>query len=522
MSVRATVQSAIAAVFKNERLLGSVGASVVAQPLMAVAMENYPNTQDSVLTGFDSYMMYRPFTIGSGDVNGLRVSFSARRNSVGGGATVATAAYTVSNLSILNAAETVQSPAITFASNATLSVASGALDQQSDLIPPSALGLGTFVQGSVVWVKCLLSFASGANLSAAAGLIGNWAGTAQTHVEFYAYNSSVTTPTNITSPGKFTWTGTNPTAQGTGFACMLLGTFVSGSPQVYFGGGDSIMYGFADAGTAGAAQRGIFNRALWDDGTAARKLAGVNASVSGLVGTSYTADSANSLYYAKYCNRAVVQIGTNDFTNVGNTAPATVEATRTAIYTALRSANAAMKIIDTLLGPRTSSTVSVSAISGDGTTCTATTTSAFVASIGGVGATRTCVIAGATPAGYNTVAAGVTMTVFDATHVTYANTTTGASSGTITISDIWATETNQTWALPVSGTGWSPGGNIDTFNNWVKTNGNEGYVDFPQWHGVEPRNWGGPGLTTDGLHPNGASINAAMGSTLRAKMDTLA
>lgn len=507
-----------------QRLLGLYSSGGAAQPLMSVAMENFLNTADQVLTGFDSYMMFRPYTIGSGDVSGIRFSFSARRLSPGGSPSAATDPYTVTNCYINNAANNVQSPQITFNGGATtLAVTSGAYDQQSDLILPSALGLGSFVRGSVVWLKCILTFTTSANLSNSAGLTGNWAGASLTNGEFYAFSSGVTTATNITTPGKFTWTGTNPTAQGTGMAVVMLGTFASGSPPVYYCAGDSIMYGLADTGTAGAVQRGIFNRAIWDDGTAARKLACINASVSGLVSTAYTQE-AFGLSWGKYCNRAVVEVGTNDFTNTGTgQTPGTVETRRTSIYTTLRANNASMKIIDTLLGPRTSSVVSVSSISGDGTTCTATTTSAFVSSIGGIGATRTCVIAGATPAGYNTVAAGVTMTVASATTVTYLNATTGASSGTITISDIWQTETNQTWGLPTSGVGWSTGNNVDTFNTWVTTNGNEAYVDFPQWHGVVARNWAAatPPNTIDGLHPNGATINTAMAATLRTTMDAI-
>lgn len=490
--------------------------------LMSVAMENYNNTADAAMTGFDSCLVYRPFTIASGDVNGFRLAFDARRLSPGGSASVATASYTVTNCYANSSNFATQSPLITFGGGPSLTVASGAVDQQSDVVLPSALGLSVFAVGSVVWIKCILSFAAGANLGSSSGLNGNWAGTSQTNVEFFAYNSANTTPTNITTPGKFTWTGTTPTPQSSGFAFKMLGTFTSGTPPVWFGAGDSIPFGYADLGTAGTNQRGIFNRALWSDGVAANKRAGINACISGLVGTAYTQDSFG-LYYAKYCNRAMVEVGTNDFTFTGGTAVSTVQATRTAIYGALRSANASIKILDTLLGPRTTCAVSVSSISGDGSTATLTTTSAFVASIGGVGSTRTCVVSGATPSGYNTVAAGVTMTVASSTTVTYANTTTGASSGAITISDLWATETNQTWAAPVSGTGWAPGGNISTFNAWVKSNGNEAYVDFPQWHGSgSPQNWSGPGSTVDGLHPNGPTINAAMAATLRTAMDALA
>lgn len=518
MSVRAV--SGAGRIKRVRAIQASAGSQ---QPLMAVGMENYVNTQTLNTTGMDSYMMFRPFTIGGGDVSGLRVSFSARTLNAGGSGDTNTAAYTVSNLSINNAALTVQSPPVTFnGGQSTLSVASGDIDKQSDIILPSALGLSSFARGSIVWVKCLLNFATSANIGASGSLQGNWAGTSLTNVQFFSYLSSATTPTNVTTPGKFTWSGTTPSTPSPGFGCMLLGTYVSGTPPVWFGAGDSIMWGFADPGASGAFQRGIFNRAMWDDGTAGRKLSCINATISGLVGTTYN-NGTYGLWWARYCNRAIVEVGTNDFTNTGTTAVATVEATRTSIYSTLRAANPSMKILDTLLGPRTSSTVSVSSLSGDGTTVTATTTSAFVASIGGIGATRTCVIAGASPAGYNTVAAGVTMTVASATTVTYANTTTGASSGTITISDIWATETNQTWAAPVSGTGWSPGSNVDQFNTWIKTNGNEAYVDFPQWHGsVSPQNWSGPGNTTDGLHPNGTTINNAMATTtLRPAMDAL-
>jgi len=325
------------------------------QPLRSVAMENFLNNVTQVVTGKNTLMHYRPYTIASGDVNGLRVSFSAWRMNPAGAA-VNTAGYTVSNLYINDSTETVQSPLVTFGGNSTLTVNSGDNDIQSDVVLPSALGLSSFVRGSIVWVKCLITYATSADIGGSNSMSGNWPGLTTSHLQLYHYDSAVTTPANITTAGRFQWTGTTPSAVTFGFSVNLLGTFVSGDPQVWFGVGDSILYGYGDAGVSGAVQRGILNRACWDDGTAGRKLAMMNISVTGATASAFTLDS-RILYWAKYCNRALVEPGTNDFGSSGTGASvATVQGYISSIISTIKANSSGSKVIATKLGPRTTST----------------------------------------------------------------------------------------------------------------------------------------------------------------------
>jgi lysophospholipase L1-like esterase len=350
---------------------------------------------------------------------------------------------------------------VTWGASATKTINAGDTDIQCDPILPGNFSapMSKFTVGDKYWVRGEYSVASAAQ----------WPqGDLNFNGDFPASIAVKIDPATSTA-GPVHGSGNMAQGNGVGFGSpyvpLILGRFVSGDPKTFVYTGDSLVRGSGDTSN-NTRFKGSFQRALTDADGVSNPLGGMKMAVDGSLADWWNGTN-NALLtpYLGYGKYLYEEFGCNEYLTSPGTAVATAMAKSKVIwdkFTALPD-NSVAKILKPKFTPRTLESTAVSSLVGNGTLVTVTTTSAFVATIGGIGATGTCAISGATPAGYNTVATGVTMTVVTSTTMTYSNTTTGAATGTILISDLWATSTNQSFLNAA----WASGGNARLFNDEI-------------------------------------------------------
>lgn len=322
-----------------------------AQQLRVVTVNNHMNTGVVSSAGKDSWIGTLDYYIGSGDVDGIVLSWDGWSTN-GGSYQAAPSTYTINKVGAENAARTVAT-AVTFdlGANQNKTINPGDSDIQADVILPASLGKTRFTVGEKIYITVDIKLpVAGASLVGQAGRHIN----ANVGTLIGWYDSAATTIGNITGPGAFTVTGAALGAASNSAVPMPkgLGYFSDGAdPLTLFMWGDSIGFGFKDITTFSPKGYGIFQRVLIGNGTDAQLLAGLNFSMTGITIAGLGSDPRIS-DYAKYCREELDEIGTNTFSTTGTVTSASVIASERDHWALMRSKGIS-KIHRTKLGVRT-------------------------------------------------------------------------------------------------------------------------------------------------------------------------
>lgn len=318
-------------------------------PLRVVSTNNQIITGSEARNSFQTVYSHMPYVIGSGDVNGIKLSDIGWTRT-----TAATVDFT--NPITIDAAvlhDNISYVPVYKGGSRTWVIAAGANDSQCDTILPSALGLSKFTLGATYWWKARITLSvAGHNVPFANGRHTG----SRTNTQAWWVNPVNTTVSTVDAPGPFTYTGTAPDARTNTYCPIMLGTFVTGDPMTVFGAGDSIHQGQGDS-TGILNGFGIFQRAMHDDNTAARQIASINFNRIGGASNGFnSATNDRCAWWSQYCNVGVLQHGTNDFgTNGTGLLPATMLTSNRTTYAKLRGYGV-QKLVQVKIGPRTSST----------------------------------------------------------------------------------------------------------------------------------------------------------------------
>ncbi len=435
------------------------------------------------------------FNIGSGDVSKLVLSFYSFYV---GASVLAINGYAIESVAIEY--NGTSSP-VTFSGGRSKIIGSGASDVQADALFPSAFGLSKFAQGSVGYVRMMLTFANPSTDTTPQSAVGVSAQSAFA-IGYDPSKVSVTNGVDATGPISYSMinggiNGIDAIFLNTFMMPAMLGTFVSGDPGTYIEIGDSITSGVGDVytpqGVAG------MTRALYPDPTLPTNAkANWNIGVSGGIASAWAAGTPVLLtQYLRYAKFAIEAYGTNALTASASQA----------IHAQLRAAGV-QKILRMSLCPRAQNpcVISISSLTSVGTTATAT-----VASTTNLTTGQTYPISGASPAAYN---GSYVITVLSST--TFSYTFAGGTSpatGTIIADDQFRTE-----AFQVASSGWSPGGVADMFEQAMQAlvTSDLTYIETSAVRGSTHWFWltnGAPfSNTVDGLHPSTAGYELRFGS----------
>lgn len=244
---------------------------------------------------------------------------------------------------------------VTFGGSRTVTIADGASDLQSDVIPATAFGgITSLPVGAIIYVKTVLLLPA-----TTATVPSNAKNAAQSGAAVRWYDPAVTTLSDADVAGQFTSTGTAPETRTGGMSPLVLGRYVTGDPNTYIFIGDSITQGTGDgSGSGRIGGLGWAARALTDaDGTSNPK-SFINFAVHGSASTAATADDRLYNFY-KYATRATLFYGTNDLGQNGAGATlATMQGRLTTIAQNLKTkpGSAITKILAGHLLPRATST----------------------------------------------------------------------------------------------------------------------------------------------------------------------
>lgn len=325
-----------------------------AQPLRAATMYNRIASGFGTVGGTSLQIKSRiGFVTGAGALSQLVLSFYNWRTDPSG-LVLNTNAYTIVSAALEIDGGT-YAP-VFFGGSRSRVVAAGANDIQSDAILPSSFSLANFPNGTKFWLRMQVSLSTAGDgvpqgipyETAGGGAFPNWVG--------FSYDPLINITTGPVD-------GTGPMSLGAlGFSSftrpvfpVVLGRYVSGSPTVWLGIGDSIMQGLSDTLEGDAyGFAGFYHRSLVNAGLNGAYGAGINMGSSGTTHAMWTG-SNNSLgkAYWAYCTGAIDNYGTNNF--AGGAALATVQTDSQALWTAIRAANVSTILRLSLL-PRTNST----------------------------------------------------------------------------------------------------------------------------------------------------------------------
>ncbi len=330
------------------------GGGVAAQPLRAVTNGNrIASGGFQTVAGTQLQVKSRiSFTTGAGSLSQIVLSFY-NWFSDPAGFTLNSNAYTI-EAAALEIDGGISVP-VNFSSVRTRVVAAGATDIQSDPILPSSFSLASFASGTKFWLRLHISLTT-AGFGVPGGIpYENAGGQAFPSSVGFSYDPAVNTTT-----GAIDDTGDLSLGAG-GFSQfnrpvfpVVLGRFVSGSPKVWLGIGDSIMQGTADTlEGVGLGFLGFFGRALVNATFNGAWGGGINM---GSTGTTHAmwggSNNAVAKAYWAYCDGAVENYGSNNFE--GGAALATVQADSQALWTDLRAAGVTT-ILRMHIIPRTTS-----------------------------------------------------------------------------------------------------------------------------------------------------------------------
>lgn len=332
--------------FKFNTLLRAILAGgSVPQPLRFAAPENYaPFTPDALVVapaGYTNIRTRMPFTIGSGDLSDLVLSFNGWYYY-----------YNMFNMpndfSIVKCSierDGVAYTPVTFGGSRTKVIAAGDIDIQSDAILPSAFGLGNFALGTKFWIRLEYSVASVGMTWPTGGMLYSRARAGALSVRLGAGNDVAA----VDAFGAMTYT-TGVVNQARPYNPIVLGRFASGDPKTVIGIGDSILDGVGDT-LSGYSVRG-FGQALFDADHVSNPIGGANFGLSGGTSAYWAGAGSDRLTsYLKYAKYALDENETNRIN--GNTQLATAQSETLALWSACAS-NGINSILRTKLIPRTS------------------------------------------------------------------------------------------------------------------------------------------------------------------------
>jgi len=203
---------------------------------------------------------------------------------------------------------------ITFSSSRAITIGDGAVIWSDEMDIPSTMGIPKLDVDSRLDVKFKGLLTADGQFVEASAPRGTTVISGQ---QIYFYNTATVTMGSTDAPGAYTWTGTELSANSSGWVPFVIGVHES-APDVWLAFGDSMTANTGDTGT-NTSGTGWFQRVL---GMFTVKSAGFNFSVHGSTGRAGLDDTRITELF-KYCNLAILFKGANDFGTGGTsiTAP---------------------------------------------------------------------------------------------------------------------------------------------------------------------------------------------------------
>lgn len=461
MSVRASVQSPIAAVFKNERLLGSISGGV-SLPLRGLAANNYgPQANQTlavnVATTVEVYGRVQ-MVIGANSAD-LIVRFPNWFFQAGLGVKNPGNAMQVVEAAFEYGGTYKQ---LFFGGGAGITVANGD-DIAADSLAASTFSLAQFVQGTTCWVRYRFRYSTPAT-DTMPHMGGGKGVTAGLKVD----PTKVNFTNGVFGTGALAYGMVNGGVNGTDavtlfgiYMPIMLGHHSSPVPMYV---GDSKTYGTGDSAPVATGVGGLSRLGFTDATNASTaQFPQMNFGVpSGQAAEWSTAVGAGDITkpraYMAYCTHGVVGYGTNALQTVQ----------LQTIYGYFRAAGITKLIQRSLTPNATSTALAITGLTSTGTACVGT-----VASTAALVNGNTYTLVGNVPAAYN---GSYVVTVIDGGSFSYTSASAPGGSSTTngTIQDQFRTLAGQTTVA-----GWSVGGTVDTYEQtlrgWTSTDANLAY-----------------------------------------------
>lgn len=321
---------------------GSGGGNL--NPLRTVAVKNLLPNSSMNQTGCDSLAFRCHYQIAK-DTSSILISHNGWNIAFGGQSNTGNT-QTITQASFEYGPTGAVVP-ITFNGARSKTIASGAIDQQSDEVTAARFGVSVIPAGTTIYVKGIITVPTGGFIPQTAFIENSGSGT-----QTFMYDSTATFPSSVDSPGNFTFTGTAPTNKSQSFMVILLGRPVADKLSI-IGIGDSITTYFNDGDFTPTSGGSYFQRAL-RNATNTAWSAGINCSRSGATTLDFIGSNTNWSNYIKYCNAASFYLGTNDFGTSGTGITlATYQARISALQVILTSSSIILpRQIACLIGPR--------------------------------------------------------------------------------------------------------------------------------------------------------------------------
>jgi lysophospholipase L1-like esterase len=497
-----------------------VVAPLPSRPLrLASCGGHIPNATSGSQGAVTTYQSQVPWYIGSDDKSMVRFVFD---NFMAYGGEFTNNTWTLTKASYHIPGAPIPLVAVTFNGGRSLNLAVGDAAILSDPIYPSQFGLTVFPRGTQGWLRShgTTSVSNGVFPTGvyAAGITGCHMsrGTSIT-------NAQVDTTNNMVGQGGTTL------QQAAGASCMWGTSVGTGSLSVMFLG-DSITEGLQDTSAATPWGKGWAARS-GSDATTNNTYGFTPGSLISLMQVSHSGDSnwANSsgstTHLQKHfpaCNVLVEAFGTNDIGTAGAGNPTAIRNNALTTWNLFRAASPGGKVLRTTLQPRTTQSVGVTSLTGDGTSLATATVSTPLPA---VGSTFLAVISGATPAGYNGT---FTATATSATTFTYpiASGLASPATGSINVRDY---SNSIYFVSPLNG--WGIGQARDTLINLFRTDLTNGLLDgiIETCTAVsvsgDTIHWIPAAVTQEGdgyfTHPYQAGGNGPIADAVRAKLLSL-
>lgn len=261
------------------------------------------NSKSTAPTGRMGYISRSAHYIGSKPVKKLRfgwLNFHVGSSSTGMG-TAPGNAFPLVDASVEYAGSTYP---ITFSSSRAITIGDGAVVWSDQMDVQSTMGVEKLLVNDRLDIKFKGLLTAENQFVEASAPRGTSVISGQ---QIYFYNTSTVTMGSTDSPGVYTWTGTELSANASGWVPFVIGVHES-APDVWLAFGDSMTANTGDTGT-NTSGTGWFQRAL---GMFPVKSAGFNFSVHGSTGRAGLDDTRVTDLF-KYCNLAILFKGANDF-----------------------------------------------------------------------------------------------------------------------------------------------------------------------------------------------------------------
>lgn len=264
------------------------------------------NSKSTAPTGRMGYISRSAHFIGSKPVKKLRfgwLNFHVGSSSTGSG-TAPGNAFPLVDASVEYNGATYP---ITFSSSRAVTIGDGAVVWSDQMDIQSAMGIEKIPVDGRLDIKFKGLLTAENQFVEASAPRGTTAILPALSQQIYFYNTSTVAMGSTDAPGVYTWTGTELSANASGWVPFVIGVHES-APDVWLAFGDSMTANTGDSGT-NSSGTGWFQRAL---GMMTTKSAGFNFSVHGSTGRAGL-DDARVTDLFKYCNLAILFKGANDF-----------------------------------------------------------------------------------------------------------------------------------------------------------------------------------------------------------------